>query len=101
MTVSTAAATRRRLSVDEARDLSVRALLGIGYNRQQAEILAGHMLDAALCGYEYSGLPKILNLAEYREQRQPTGPMRVVHETSVSLMLAHPSGAFASRPSRR
>lgn len=87
MTASTAAAMRRRLSVDEARDLSVRALLGIGYNRQQAEILAGHMLDAALCGYEYSGLPKILNLAEYREQRQPNGPMRVAHETPVSLML--------------
>lgn len=87
MTANTVAASRRHLSVDEARDLSVRALLGIGYNAQQAEILTRHMLDAALCGYEYSGLPKILNLAEYRSRRQPHGPMRVVHETPVSLML--------------
>jgi LDH2 family malate/lactate/ureidoglycolate dehydrogenase len=86
MTASMVSA-RRHLSVDEAFDLSVRALLGIGYGREQADILARHMLDAALCGYEYSGLPKILNLAEYRGRRQPDGPMRVAHETPVSTML--------------
>jgi LDH2 family malate/lactate/ureidoglycolate dehydrogenase len=79
--------TRRRLAADEARDLSVRALRGIGYSPEEADILACHMLDAALCGYEYSGLPKILNLAEYRSRRLPEGPMRVAHETPVSLML--------------
>ena len=78
---------RRRLSVDEARELSRQALRGIGYEAEQAEILTQHMLDAALCGYEYSGLPKILNLAEYRSKRRPEGPMRVAHETPVSLML--------------
>jgi LDH2 family malate/lactate/ureidoglycolate dehydrogenase len=87
MTAGKVAAARHHLSVAEARDLSVRALLSIGYDRQQADILARHMLDAALCGYEYSGLPKILNLAEYRSSRQPDGPIRVAHETPVSLML--------------
>ena len=87
MTAGKVAAARHHLSVAEARDLSVRALLSIGYDRQQADILARHMLDAALCGYEYSGLPKILNLAEYRSRRQPDGPIRVAHETPVSLML--------------
>ncbi|MBV7484809.1 Ldh family oxidoreductase [Bordetella sp. BOR01] len=78
---------RRRLTAGQARDLSVRALRGIGYSPAQAGVLASHMLDAALCGYEYSGLPKILNLAEYRDKRQPAGPMRVAHETPLSLML--------------
>lgn len=87
MTASITLSARRHLSVSDALDLSVRALLGIGYSPEQADILARHMLDAALCGYEYSGLPKILNLAEYRDRRQPDGPMRVVHETPVSLML--------------
>jgi LDH2 family malate/lactate/ureidoglycolate dehydrogenase len=87
MTASTAAMARRRLSADEALNLSLGALVGIGYSPEQANILAHHMLDAALCGYEYSGLPKILNLAEYRGKRQPSGPMRAAYETPVSLML--------------
>jgi len=80
-------AGRCRLAADQARDLSVRALRGIGYSAAQADVLARHMLDAALCGYEYSGLPKILNLADYRGKRQPSGPMRVAHETPLSVML--------------
>jgi len=80
-------AKRCRLGAGQARDLSVRALRGIGYTQAQAEVLARHMLDAALCGYEYSGLPKILNLADYRGKRQPSGPMRVAYETPLSVML--------------
>jgi LDH2 family malate/lactate/ureidoglycolate dehydrogenase len=87
MTASIMVSARRQLRVEEALDLSVKALLGIGYSGEEADILARHMLDAALCGYEYSGLPKILNLAEYRGRRQPSGPMRVVQETPASVML--------------
>ncbi|HZJ71836.1 MAG TPA: Ldh family oxidoreductase, partial [Planctomycetota bacterium] len=46
-----------------------------------------HVLDAALCGYEYSGLPKLLNVAEYPRFQAPRRPMRVVKETSVSVLL--------------
>jgi hypothetical protein len=52
MTASTAAMARRHLSADEALNLSLGALVGIGYSPEQANILAHHMLDAALCGYE-------------------------------------------------
>lgn len=78
---------RHHLTVEQAHALSINALRGIGYDADQAEILARHMLDAALCGYEYSGLPKILNLADYHDKRQPTGPTHTVHETPLSLML--------------
>jgi hypothetical protein len=47
--------TRVRLSLVEARALSGRAMRGIGYEPEDARILADHALDAALCGYEYSG----------------------------------------------
>ena len=43
---------RVRLAAEEARALSVRALAGAGCDTQQAQVLADHMLDAALCGYE-------------------------------------------------
>ena len=36
-----------------------------GYDEEDARILTDHVLDAALCGYEYSGLPKLLNVVDY------------------------------------
>lgn len=76
---------RIRLSVDEARSLGEQSLQRIGYDAEEAAIVADHVLDAALCGYEYSGLPKILNVAEHRRLRQPRRRMRIVHETPVSV----------------
>ncbi len=57
---------RIHLSVDEARPLGERALRGIGYDAEEARIIADHVIDAALCGYEYSGLAKLLNIPEHR-----------------------------------
>ena len=53
---------RMRLSVAEARGLAEHALGKLGYDAEEARIVADHVIDAALCGYEYSGLPKILAL---------------------------------------
>ena len=55
---------RLRLSVADARDLAEGALRGIGYRNDEARIIADHVIDAAMCGYEYSGLAKILNVPE-------------------------------------
>src|SRR5499433_2853658 len=78
---------RVHLSVAEARDLSERAMRGIGYEPEEARILADHVIDAALCGYEYSGLPKLLNVADHPLFKAPRHPIRVVKETSVSVLL--------------
>lgn len=78
---------RVRLGVDEARALALAALGGIGYEEADAKILADHMLDAALCGYEYSGLPKILQIAASPKRRGPTTPMRDIHTTPVSALI--------------
>ena len=80
------AADRIHLSVAEARQHSERALRGIGYDAEEARILADHMIDAALCGYEYSGLAKILNIPEHRRFKQPRRPIEVVRETKVSAL---------------
>ncbi|HEY9280615.1 MAG TPA: Ldh family oxidoreductase [Eoetvoesiella sp.] len=68
----------------EARSTAERALAGMGYASDDVQILADHMLDAALCGYEYSGLPKILNVAEQRSIRLPATAMFLIYETPVS-----------------
>lgn len=77
---------RVHLAHDAARSLAERALRGSGYAETDARILADHMLDAALCGYEYSGLPKILNVVEHPRRRQPAGPLRVLRETPLSVL---------------
>jgi LDH2 family malate/lactate/ureidoglycolate dehydrogenase len=78
---------RVRLSVAEARALGEQAMRGVGYEREEARILTDHVIDAALCGYEYSGLPKLLNVAEDPRFKAGRRPMRVVKETGVSVLF--------------
>src|SRR5690348_7631146 len=79
--------SRVHLSVAEARELGEGALRGIGYPSEDARIIADHTIDAALCGYEYSGLPKILNVPEASNFKMPHRPIKTLHETDVSLAL--------------
>ena len=78
---------RVHLTTDEAQALSEQALRNIGYDPEEARIIADHCMDAALCGYEYSGLPKILNVAEHRQLKQPKQPLRAVRETPISVLF--------------
>lgn len=79
------ASGRVRLTVSEARDLAKGALRGIGYLDDDARIIADHVIDADLCGYEYSGLAKILNIPESPNFTLPRRPMTILRETDVSL----------------
>jgi len=40
---------RLRLSVEDARDLAEGALRGVGYDNDEARIIADHVIDAAMC----------------------------------------------------
>src|SRR5690242_21821376 len=77
---------RIHLSVPQAREHSERALNGIGYDDEEAWIITDHVIDAALCGYEYSGLAKLLNIPEHRRFQRPRRPMRILRETPVSAL---------------
>src|SRR5215831_15530481 len=79
------ASGRVHLSVADARELAEGALRGAGYDGEEARIIADHVVDAALCGYEYSGLAKILNVVESEHWKRPRRPMKVLRETDVSL----------------
>ena len=76
---------RINLSVAEARELAESALRGVGFDDGEARIIADHVVDAALCGYEYSGLAKILNIPESEHFKLPRRPMKVLRETDVSI----------------
>ena len=77
---------RVTLTCDQAHTLAMAALTGLGYPTDEALLITHHVMDAALCGYEYSGLAKIVNLAQIRAQRPSVGPMRLLQETSVSAL---------------
>jgi LDH2 family malate/lactate/ureidoglycolate dehydrogenase len=78
---------RVRLTAAEAQTLSEQVLTNLGYDAEEARMIAEHVVDAALCGYEYSGLPKILNVVEHRQLRQPRRPMRAIRETPTSALF--------------
>lgn len=78
---------RVRMTVAEARALGEAAMRGAGYDEDDARILTDHVLDAALCGYEYSGLPKLLNVVDHPDFRLPRRPITVVRETPATAML--------------
>lgn len=77
---------RVQLSVEDARSLGERAMRGIGYDAEEARIVTDHVIDAALCGYEYSGLAKLLNIPEHRRFGLPRRPIRLIRETEVSAL---------------
>lgn len=78
---------RIHLTVAQARALGEAAMRGAGYDPDEARILTDHVLDAALCGYEYSGLAKLLNVVDYPDFRLPRRPIRVVRETGATALL--------------
>lgn len=86
-TANSTDAQRIHFSADQAH-AAMRELIGrIGYDEQQQRVIANHLLDAALCGYEYSGLPKILELAGTAKAQLPKVPPRTVYETPVSALI--------------
>ena len=85
--MQTISADRVRLSVAEAQALGEETLRRRGYDAEEARIITDHCLDAGLCGYEYSGLPKILNVVEHASLGKPRRRIRPVHETPVSAQV--------------
>jgi LDH2 family malate/lactate/ureidoglycolate dehydrogenase len=76
-----------RLSVDEAQALGDKALQKVGFTPEEAAIVAAHLVDASMWGYEFAGLPRILVIAQRPELKKPRTPITIVKETLVSALL--------------
>ena len=76
-----------RLSVERATGLGLDALRRLGYPDDEAGIIVDQLIDNALCGYKFAGLPRILAIAGDAKTRKARTPVRVVHETPVSATL--------------
>ncbi len=76
-----------QLSIDDATQLAIRGLTRAGMSADNAHITAEHLVDAALCGHEFSSLPRVIALAEAIQGRPPTQPIRVVRENHCSALI--------------
>ena len=76
-----------RLTVSAAQTLGEDALRRIGLARDEASIVATHLVDASMWGYEFAGLPRILVIAGRPELKKPRTPVSIVKETPSSALL--------------
>jgi L-2-hydroxycarboxylate dehydrogenase (NAD+) len=76
-----------QLTILEATDLAVRALTRAGMSTENARITADHLVDANLCGHEFSSLPRVIALVEALRDRPPAKATRIVRENRCSALL--------------
>jgi len=76
-----------RLTVAEATGLGEQALRRVGYSGEDARIVVDQLVDNALCGYRFAGLPRLLAIANDERTGRARTPIRVAHETPVSALL--------------
>jgi LDH2 family malate/lactate/ureidoglycolate dehydrogenase len=76
-----------RLTVAEATAIGARALKSVGYNDEEVDIIMGQLIDNALCGYRFTGLPRILAIADNTKTRKEKSPIRIVSETPASAVI--------------
>ena len=76
-----------RMSVAEATVLGEAALQRVGYSGEDARIIVDQLVDNALCGYKFAGLPRILAIAGDEKTGKARTPVKVVHETPLSALM--------------
>ena len=76
-----------QIPIAEAIDLAVRALTRAGMKHDAAHIVAEHLVDANLCGHEFSSLPRVLAIADELRRKSPPGDIRVVREERSSAVI--------------
>jgi LDH2 family malate/lactate/ureidoglycolate dehydrogenase len=75
------------VTISEAHTLGCAALENIGLTAHEARIVVDHLVDNALCGYRFAGLPRILAIADSAEIKRPRTPIVIAHETPVSARI--------------
>lgn len=52
-----------------------------------AALVAAHLVDANLCGHEFSSLPRVLAIVEELRKKPPPGAIRVMRENPCSAVI--------------
>lgn len=76
-----------KLSLDDAKSLTIAFLLRHQMPQDHAAMVADHLIYATLAGHKFAGLSRLLPLAERLRVRGPGGEIRVVRETRNSAFI--------------
>jgi LDH2 family malate/lactate/ureidoglycolate dehydrogenase len=76
-----------RLSAADAAAMAVAAIQRIGYSEADSRVIADQLVDNALCGYRFAGLPRILTIAAAAQTRGPRREIQVVSESLLGVTL--------------
>ncbi len=76
-----------RLTAVEAHGLGTDALKRIGFPDDEAKIIMDQLVDNALCGYKFAGLPRLLAIAKDKKTTKKREPIRIVKETPLSALI--------------
>lgn len=75
------------LSAAEAAELAEGGLKRIGYDAEEAQAIAAHLVEAELMGYSAFGLTRVLTIAEHPRWKDERKPIEITHETPVSARV--------------
>ena len=77
-----------RLRISEARQLVVEAMLALGHDSAESNVIADHLIDCELRGLSYGGLARAISIAERPASHNfRRGPITLLHETPVSARI--------------
>lgn len=76
-----------KLTIKEAEQLARDSLRKIGYNAEDTEIAAEHLIDSELRGYAYAGLARILSIADHLGGKKPADQIDVTREAPATAQL--------------
>jgi LDH2 family malate/lactate/ureidoglycolate dehydrogenase len=77
-----------RLTIEAAAMLARQALGALGYDADEAALIADHLIDCELRGLGYGGLARIISIGERLARiGDRRAPMRIVRETPVSAKI--------------
>jgi len=77
-----------RLTIDAASSLARQALSALGYDADEASLIADHLIDCELRGLAYGGLARIVSIGERLTRiGDRRAPMRILRETPVSAQI--------------
>ena len=76
-----------KISIAAATDLSMRALTRAGMSAASARIVADHLVDANLCGHEFSSLARVIAIVDELSRKEPPREIRVVRDDRSSAVI--------------
>lgn len=75
------------LPIRRAVELGTGILERHGVRAEYARMVAEHLVDAALAGHAFAGLPRLVAIVEALRGRAPAGPVRVLREDACSALI--------------